>query len=182
VGLDVFAATFAGCWVVGAFVFAWGFLSQPPNGPGEFGSVLPPLCVISVFTCLLGQARIVVDGAGLVDVIGPVLTRRVPVADVAAIETDAGVALRLVSGRRIGTVAYQLGRGSWPHHPFFEKAARRLESVVQGLPRSGASAGSADGVETRLNGGALVAVIGLCLLLVAGTLGINVWLSSPGGR
>jgi hypothetical protein len=114
VGLNVFVVVLAGCIILGTFTFAWGFLSRLPNGPAESANVLPACCGVSILMILLGQARIVVDGAGFIDMIGPLVVRRVPVADVVAIETDAGVAVRLVSGRRIGTVAYQRGRTSRP--------------------------------------------------------------------
>ncbi len=150
VGLNWVQTGIAVCCILACFVFAWGFLSRPPNGPANFAEVLPPLCLVAALMGLLGQSRIVVDGAGFIDMVGPLFVRRVPVEDVLAIETREGVVLRLVSGRRIGTVAYQWGRGTGPHHPIFIKFAGRLERAIGGLPDTALPAATRpDGVLTR---------------------------------
>lgn len=174
-GLLVLAA---GC-VVGAFVLAWGFLAPPPNDASNLLNVLPALCLLVTVESLLATCRIIVDPAGFIDVIGPVASRRVPVAELVAIEHFDGLRLRLVSGRRIGSIAYGsslLGRAL--RYPRSAKAARRIESAIGGLPvREEPQSTQSDSVTWRPRTRGLLAVFGLNCVLVLGTVVLNVALA-----
>jgi hypothetical protein len=100
----------------------------------------------------------------------------VPVAELVAIEHDDGLRLRLVSGRRIGSIAYGsslLGRAL--RHPRSARAARRIEAAIGGLPvREQPPSAQPDSVRSRLRRRGLLAVLGLNCILVLGTVLLHV--------
>jgi hypothetical protein len=117
----------------------------------------------------MATCRIVVDPAGLIDVIGPVASRRVSVSEVVAMKHDGG--LRLVSGHRIGRVAYGSSLvGQALRQARSAKAVRRIEAAIGGvLSHAELPDRRQDTVVWKLRARALVAMFGINCGLVLGT-------------
>jgi hypothetical protein len=116
----------------------WGLLASPTAAPGPLLEVLPPMCLMATVFCLLGTCRLVVDSAGFIEVIDPLVARRVPVGELVAVEHHEGLRLRVVSGRRFGSVAYGPSLlGFLLRYPRSVRAARRIEAAIGGLPDTG---------------------------------------------
>lgn len=170
-GLLVFAA----CMNVAAFVVAWGVLPPPPSDAGVLWNVLPAACLLVTAESLLATSRIVVDPTGFIDVIGPVIRRRIPVSELLAIESDDGLRFRLVSGRRIGSIAYGsslLGRAM--RYRRSAKAARRIQAAIGKLPAGDEPALTRpDSVTWQLRTRGLLAILSVNCVLVLGTIALH---------
>jgi hypothetical protein len=178
VGYNPSLSVFAACVVVGVFVFAWVELASPPNEVSNLLNVLPVLCLLVTMLGLLGTCRIVVDPAGFIDVVNLFVVRRVPVGDVAQVQHTEGLVLRLVSGRRVGSIAYGSSLlGGLLHYPRSVQAARRIEAAVGGieyrLPTS-----QQDTVTSELRGRALLGALAADVVLVVGTVVLNTVLTT----
>jgi hypothetical protein len=178
VGYNLGLSGFVACALLGVFAFSWGFLASPPNDARSLLDVLPPMCLVATVLCLLGTCRLVVDPAGFIDVIDPLLLRRVPVSELVQVEHHEGLRLRVVSGRRIGSVAYGASLlGSLLHYPRSVRAARRIEAAIGGLPETGGMpTWRPDTVSSQLRVRAYLATLGVNAVLVLGTVVLNaVW-------
>lgn len=168
-GLSVFAAIV----VLGVFVFSWVELAAPPNDGSNIPGALVGLCIMATGMCLLGTCRLVVDPAGFIDVVGLFVVRRVPVSELVAVEHEEGLHLRVVSGRRIGSIAY--GRsllGELVHYPRSVSAARRIQGAVGGL-RAAEWPLPEDTVRTHLRIRAYLGTLAVNAVLVLGTVLLN---------
>jgi hypothetical protein len=128
VGYNPSISGFTAFGLLGVFAFSWAALASPPNDASNLLNVLPAMCLLVTMFCLLGTCRLVVDPAGFIEVINPLVLRRVPVSELVKVEHDDGLRLRMVSGRRIGSVAYGSSLlGVLLHYPRSVRAARRNE-------------------------------------------------------
>jgi hypothetical protein len=161
--------------VLGTFIFAWGFLAAPPDDANALWNTVPPVCLLLTVEFLVGTCRIVVDPKGFIDVINLVLVRRIPLDDLVAIEHDDGLRFRLVSGRRVSSSAYSSSAGGLARgYARATKEARRIEAAIGGLPvEAKAVPTRPDRAVTRVRSGALLTLVGLNGLLVAGTVVLN---------
>ncbi|MEU2348263.1 hypothetical protein [Modestobacter sp. NPDC049651] len=176
VGYNPSLSVFAACALIGVFVFSWGFLASPPNDASNLLNVLPAMCLVATVMCLLGTCRLVVDPAGFIDVINLLLLRRVPVSELVQVEHDDGLRLRVVSGRRIGSVAYGSSLlGVLLHYPRSVRAARRIEAAIGGLRDTGQlAAWQQDTVTSKLRVRAYLGTLAVNAVLVLGTVVLNV--------
>lgn len=176
VGYNLGLSVFAACALVGVFVFSWAFLASPPDDAGNLLNVLPPMCLMATVMCLLGTCRLVVDPAGFIEVIDPLVLRRVPVSELVKVEHDDGLRLRVVSGRRIGSVAYGSSLlGVLLHYPRSVRAARRIEAAVGGPRDSGdLPTWQQDTVTSKLRVRAYLGTLAVNAALVLGTVVLNV--------
>lgn len=178
VGYNPSISGFAACGLLGTFLFSWGMLASPPNDASNLLNVLPAMCLLATMFCLLGTCRLVVDPAGFIEVIDPLVLRRVPVGELVKVEHDEGLRLRVVSGRRIGSVAYGSSLlGVLLHYPRSVRAARRIEAAVGGLRDSGElPEWEQDTVTSKLRVRAYLVTLGVNAALVLGTVALNtVW-------
>jgi hypothetical protein len=175
VGYNPSLMGFAGCGLLAVFAFSWGLLASPPNDASNLLDVLPPMCLLVTVCCLLGTCRLVVDPARFIDVINPLVLRRVPVSELVQVEHDDGLRLRVVSGRRIGSVAYGSSLlGVLLHYPRSVRAARRIETAIGGLPHTGEpGTWRQDTVVSKLRIRAYLATLGVNAALVLGTVVLN---------
>jgi hypothetical protein len=175
VGYNPGIAGFAACGLLGVFAFSWGLLASPPNDASNLLNVLPLMCLLVTMFCLLGTCRLIVDPAGFIEVIDPLVVRRVPVSELVQVEHDEGLRLRVVSGRRIGSVAYGSSLlGFLLHYPRSVRAARRIEAAIGGLRDSGElPAWQQDTVASKLRVRAYLVTLGVNVLLVVSTTVIN---------
>lgn len=162
----------AGCGLLAVFVLSWGWVSHPLNGRADLVNALPPLCFLATVACLLGTCRIVVDPAGSIDVIDPLVVHRVPVDELAEVEHDDGLHLRLVSGRRVGSVAYGPSLlGALVRYPRSVRAAQRIEAAIDGVCAIGeVPSWQDDSVRREPRVGAYLATLGVNAAIVLGTL------------
>jgi hypothetical protein len=176
VGYNPGIAGFVACSVLGVFVFCWVLLASPPNDAGNLLNVLPPMSLIVAVLCLLGTCRLVVDPGGFIDVIEPLRVHRVPIGELVGVEHDQGLRLRVVSGRRIGSVAYGTSLlGVLVHYPRSVRAARRIEAAIGGLPdRGGLPAWQQDTVNTMLRIRGYLGTLAVVAVLVLGTVVLDV--------
>jgi hypothetical protein len=178
VGYNPSLSGFAACALLGVFGFCWGLLASPPNDAGNLLNVLPPMCLMATVFCLLGTCRLVVDPAGFIEVIDLLVARRVPVGELVAVEHHEGLRLRVVSGRRFGSVAYGPSLlGFLLRYPRSVRAARRIEAAIGGLPETGEMPmWRPDTVTSRLRVRAYLVTLGVNAALVLGTVVLNaVW-------
>jgi hypothetical protein len=108
----------------------------------------------------------------------PLLLRRVPVSELVQVEHHEGLRLRVVSGQRIGSVAYGASlAGSLLHYPRSVRAARRIEAAIGGLPETGGTpTWRPDTVTSQPRVRAYLATLGVNAVLVLGTVVLNaVW-------
>ena len=175
VGYNPSISGFAAFGLLGVFTFSWAALASPPNDASNLLNVLPAMCLLVTMFCLLGTCRLVVDPAGFVEVIDPLVLRRVPVSELVNVEHDDGLRLRVVSGRRIGSVAYGSSLlGVLLHYPRSVRAARRIEAAVGGLRGSGElPAWQQDTVTSKLRVRAYLVTLGVNAVLVLGTVVLN---------
>lgn len=175
VGYNPSLAVFCACAVLGAFVFAWAFLATPPNDASNLLNVLPPVCLGVTAFYLLGTCRLVVDPAGFIDVVDPLVVRRVPVAELVQAEHDEGLQLRLVSGRRVGSVAY--GRsaiGEVMNYPRSARAAHYIEEAIGGYQATAQWPRPRDTVTSMPRIRAVLVSLAINALLVLGTVALNI--------
>jgi hypothetical protein len=178
VGYNPSLSVMSACAVVGAFVFAWAELARPPDEASDLLDGLPVLCLVVTLLGLLGTCRIVVDPAGFIDVVDLFVVRRVPVREVAQVQHTDGLRLRLLSGRRVGSIAYGSSLlGSLLRYPRSVRAARRIEAAVGGiddrLPTS-----QQDTVTSKLRGRALLGALAADVALVVGTVVLHAVLTA----
>jgi hypothetical protein len=178
VGYNAGISGFAACALLGVFGFCWGLLASPTAAPGPLLEVLPPMCLMATVSCLLGTSRLVVDPAGFIEVIDPLVARRVPVGELVAVEHHEGLRLRVVSGRRFGSVAYGPSLlGFLLRYPRSVRAARRIEAAIGGLPETGEMpTWRQDTVKSKLRVRAYLGSLGVNTVLVLSTVALNaVW-------
>ncbi len=171
VGYNPGISLVAGCSLLTVFLLSWGLVSHPQSDAGDLLNALPPLCVMATVACLLGTCRIEVDSAGRIDVIDPLVIRRVPVDQLAGVEHDDGLHLRLVSGRRVGSVAYGSSLlGALLHYPRSARAARRIEAALGDARATGeVPCHRRDSVRAEPRLGAYLATLGVNTAIVLGT-------------
>lgn len=176
VGYNPCISGFTACGLLGVFAFAWAALASPPNDISNLLNVLPGLCLLATVFCLIGTCRVVVDPAGFVDVIDPLVLHRVPIHELVEVEHDYGLHLRVVSGRRIGSVAYGSSLlGALLRYPRSVRAARRIEAAVGSLPEGGGMpTWRPDTVMSRLRVRAYLGTLAVNAALVLGTVVLNV--------
>ena len=175
IGYNPTLSVFAACAVIGSFVFSWAVLASPPNEASNLLDVLPAMCLMVTVFCLLGTCRLVVDPAGFLDVINLLVVRRVPVSELVQVEHDDGLRFRVVSGRRIGSIAYGSSLiGELLHYPRSVRAARRIEDAVGGNRATGGWPPPQDTVTSRLRVRAFVGTLAVVVVLVLGTVLLNV--------
>lgn len=175
VGYNPSLSVFAAFVLFGVFVFSWAELAAPPNDGSNIPGVLVPMCLMATVFCLLGTCRVVVDPAGYVEVFDLVVSRRVPVSELVAVEHHDGLHLRVVSGRRFGSFAYGSSLiGYVLRYPRSVRAARRIEAAVGGL-RAGEQLPEwrQDSVSTHLRARAFVGAAAVSAVLVLGTVVLN---------
>ena len=99
-----------------------------------------------------------------------------PVSELVQVEHDDGLRLRVVSGRRIGSVAYGSSLlGALLHYPRSVRAARRIEAAIGGLRDSGdVRAWEQDTVTWKLRVRAFLGTLAVNAALVLGTVVLNV--------
>jgi hypothetical protein len=133
------------------------------------------MCLLVTTFCLLGTCRVVVDPAGFIDVIDPLVLRRVPVSELVQVEHDQGLRLRVVSGRRIGSVAYGSSLlGFLFKYPRSVRAARRILAAIGGLRDNGElPAWQQDTVTSQLRVRAYLGTLAVNAALVLGTVVLN---------
>lgn len=178
VGYNAGISGFAACVLLGVFGFCWGLLASPTEAPGPLLEVLPPMCLVATVFCLLGTCRLVVDSAGFIEVIDPLVLRRIPVSELVQVEHQEGLRLRVVSGRRIGSVAYGASLlGFLLRYPRSVRAARRIEAAIGGLPETGEMpTWRTDTVTSELRVRAYLVTLGVNAVLVLGTVVLKaVW-------
>lgn len=170
VGFNPGLSVFAGCSLVGIFVFSWGFLADPVDGASSLLNVMPPLCVLVTVVCLVGTCRLVVDPDGVVEVVDPLVVRRVAVGELVRIEHHDGLHLRLVSARRIGSVAYGPSLvGHLLRYPRSARAAARIEAAVGGCRAMSQWPLPTDTATTQLRVRAYLGTLAVNAVLVLGT-------------
>ena len=174
VGYNPGISGFAACGLLVVFLFSWAFAAGPPDDIGDL-EFLPAMCLLASMFCLLGTCRLVVDPAGFIDVIDPLVIRRVPVDELVRVEHADGLHLRVVSGRRFGSVAYGASLlGHLLRYPRSVRAARRIEAAVGGFPDAGGTAAwRQDTVQSELRVRAYLATTGVNAALVIGALVLN---------
>ena len=173
VGYNPSISGFAASGLMIVFVFMWGIsATQDTSSLPEF---LPPMCLLVTMFCLLGTCRLVVDPAGFIDVIDPLVMRRVPVSELVQVEHADGLHLRVVSGRRIGSVAYGSSLlGLLLHYPRSARAARRIEAALGGLRDSGERAAwQQDTLTSKLRVRAYLGTLAVNAALVLGAVVLN---------
>jgi hypothetical protein len=176
VGYNLSLSVFAACALIGVFVFSWAFVASPPDDAGALLNVMPAMCIVATVMCLLGTCRLVVDPDGFIDVINLLVSRRVPVGELVRVEHDDGLRLRVVSGRRIGSVAYGPSLlGALLHYPRSVRAARRIEAAIGGLRDSDElPTWQQDTVTSKLRVRAYLGTLAVNAVLVLGTVVLNV--------
>lgn len=175
IGYNPSLSVFAACAVIGSFVFSWAVLASPPNEAGNLLNVLPAMCLMVTVFCLLGTCRLVVDPAGYIDVINLLVVRRVPVSELVQVEHDDGLRFRVVSGRRIGSIAYGSSLiGELLHYPRSVRAARRIEDAVGGNRPTDEWPPPQDTVTSKLRVRAFLGTLAVVVVLVLGTVLLNV--------
>ena len=178
VGYNAGISGFAACALLAVFGFCGGLLASPTAAPGPLPELLPPMCLMATVFCLLGTCRLVVDSAGFIEVIDPLVLRRIPVSELVQVEHHEGLRLRVVSGRRIGSVAYGTSLlGFLLRYPRSVRAARRIEAAIGGLPETGEMpTWRQDTVTSKLRVRAYLVTLGVNVVLVLGTVVLNaVW-------
>jgi hypothetical protein len=175
VGYNPGISSFAACGLLGVFAFCWGALASPPDDGSNLLDVLPAMCLLVTMFCLLGTCRLVVDPAGFIDVIDPLVLRRVPVSELVQVEHDQGLRLRVVSGRRISSVAYGSSLlGFLFKYPRSVRAARRILAAIGGLRDDGElPAWQQDTVTSQLRVRAYLGTLAVNAALVLGTVVLN---------
>jgi hypothetical protein len=175
IGYNPSLSVFAACAVLGAFVFSWAVLASPPNEASNLLNGLPVMCLMVTVFCLLGTCRLVVDPAGSIDVINLLVVRRVPVSELVQVEHDDGLRLRVVSGRRIGSIAYGSSLiGELLHHPRSARAARRIEDAIGGYRATSEWPLPQGTVTSKLRVSAFLVTLAVDVVLVLGTVLLNV--------
>lgn len=176
VGYNPSISGFTAFGLLCVFGFSWGALASPPDDGGNLLNVLPAMCLLATMFCLVGTCRLVVDPAGFIDVIDPLILRRVPVSELVQVEHDQGLRLRVVSGRRIGSVAYGSSLlGMLLRYPRSARAARRIEAAIGGVEHSGdLPAWQQDTVTSKLRVRAYLGTLAVNVVLVLGTVVLNV--------
>ena len=175
VGFNPSLSAFMACGLLGMFAFSWGMLASPPNEASNILEFVLPMCLVVTTFCLVGTCRLVLDPAGFIDVIDPLVVRRVPVSELVEAEHDEGLRLRVVSGRRIGSVAYGSSlAGMILHYPRSVRASRRIEAAVGGFrDTEELPAWQQDSVTSKLRARAYLITLGINVLLIGGTFVIN---------
>ncbi len=176
VGYNPGISGFTACALLGVFAFSWGLLANPPNEATDLLDDLPPMCLLATMFCVIGTCRLVVDTAGFIEVIDPLVLRRVPFGELVAAERHEGLRLRVVSGRRTGSVAYGPSLlGYVLRYPRSVRAARRIEAAISGFPSTGeVPTWRSDTVKSRLRVRAYLGTLGVNAALVLGTVVLNV--------
>ncbi|MQA35736.1 hypothetical protein [Modestobacter roseus] len=121
---------------------------------------------------LLATCMIVGDRTGHIDVIGPLLVRRIPATAIADVDSSQGLRITLHSGRTIRSVAHgQSLLGDWAKYPRSARAAARIAEFRSRFPDPAAEDEAS--VVTHLRVAGLTVALALGALLLAGTFVIN---------
>jgi hypothetical protein len=165
-----------GLAVVAAFAVAWLWVGTSPEAPvDDLLNSTVPLAVLVATAFLVATCRIVGHPDGHIDVVGPLVTRRVPTGDVAGVSVTAGLRLVLRSGRLVRSSAHGESLiGEWLGYPRCVAAAARISEFIRSVPPAprdpeweAADAG------THLRGAALLGAASLGVLLIAVTIVVN---------
>jgi hypothetical protein len=167
---------FMGLAVVAAFAVAWLWVGTSPEAPlGDLVNPTVPLALGVMTLVLIATCRIVGHPDGRIEVVGPLVTRRIPTGDVAGVSVTAGLRLVLRSGRLIGSFAHgQSLMEEWLGCPHAVAAAARVSEFVRSFPTTPPDRErDATGVTSHLRGVALLGAASLGVLLIAVTIVIN---------
>lgn len=114
--------------ILGAYIFAWGVIAKDLLTPiGElFSTTLPLGLAVAIFVLLIG-VRVVGTSTGTIDVVNLLVTRRIPLNDVAAVSGATGLRIATKSGRLVRSLAYgQSPIGEMIGYPRSKKAALKI--------------------------------------------------------
>jgi hypothetical protein len=163
---------FTGLVVVGAFCFGWyEAFAYRPEPTSDLLNFTAPLGLLVGALSLLATCRIVGTPGGHLEVIGLVVTRRLPVESIAGVATDRGLRIVLRSGRNVGSVAFgQSLLGDLLKYPRSVRAAQAISHFTRSFPSSTVPS---EPVVTVLRGREIAYAVGLGLLLVVGAVVIN---------
>ena len=159
--------------VLGSFVFAWGWIANDvPTAPVDMIVTLLPLALLVIILSLLATARIVGRSDGYIEVVGLLITRRIPVSEVVDVTPRGPLKIRMRSGRRVGSIAYgQSLLGEMVGYPRSREAAERIGRFCRQVEARGGG-GEAE-YSVSLRGGEILASLLLGSLLVAVTVLMN---------
>jgi hypothetical protein len=160
--------------VVASFVFAWWWLSAPPNDISNVLNVGPALSTIVATFALAGTTRIVGDSSGRLDVFGYFMVWRIPVSRISSVVIEDGVRIVTDDGRQIGTSAY--GYSSLADllgYPRATTAAQRIRAFIDSSEVKQSIVGGDDSVQRSPRWSAIGGGVALGLLLLAVTLILN---------
>jgi hypothetical protein len=173
-GTNPSLVVFTGLAIAAAFVFAWGWVSAPPDELADVLNVGSALALCVVVMYVLGTIRVVGDGEGYVEIVNILVVRRVPVEEIERVVVTDGLRLVLTSGREIGFSAYgQSLAGRMAGYPRSVRAAQRIEAFLRSLPDTSRRTQGERVVETRARLGAVLLGAGLGLVLLVSTVAIN---------
>lgn len=117
--------------IIGCFVFAWGWLAAPPDTFADIANAGPALSLVVFVNYLAASPRVRGDDAGLIRVDGLVLQRAVPIQEIVEVKCDAGLLLRLRSGRDVKSAAYPwTTSGRVVNFPRARHAASRIGEFI----------------------------------------------------
>jgi hypothetical protein len=174
IGNNPSLAVFTGLATVAAFVFAWGWVSAPPDELADVLNVGSALALGVLVMYVLGTTRVVGDGEGYVELVNVLVVRRVPVEEIERVIVTNGLRLVLKSGRDIGSSAYgQSLSGQISGYPRSVRAAQRVEAFMRSLAATSWRAPGERAVETRVRLRDFLVGMGLGLVLLMSTVVIN---------
>jgi hypothetical protein len=162
---------FSALGVVGSFVFAWGWIADDlPTPIGDMMITLLPLFAMVTIFSLLASARLVGSREGYVDVVGLFLRRRIPIEEIARVDSSRGLKIYLTSGRTIGSIAYgQSLIGETVGYPRSRRTASRIAELCDSVRASGTDRGAVE-YSVALRAGDILAACCLGVVLVAVTI------------
>lgn len=164
------------CWagIAGFFVFAWGWLSAPPDRLSNVLNVSPALAIAVAGLYIVVTSRIVLDAAeGQVTVSNYLVDRRIDCAAISEVAPENGLEFVLASGARVKTAAYgQSVAGNLVRYPRSRRAAERMRPLLLAA-RPMAEHSTAKPVTTALRVSAIATAVGLGGLLILGTVILN---------
>ena len=165
-----------GLAVVAAFAVAWLWVGPSPEAPvDDLLNSTVPLAALVATSFLVATCRIVGHPDGRVDVVGPLVTRRIPTGEVAGVSVTAGLRLVLRSGRLVRSSAHgESLMGEWLGYPRSVAAAARISEFTRSFPPAPRDPEwEATDAGTHLRGAALLGAASLGVLLIAVTIVVN---------